>query len=214
MSANVMPLRGASVGNTLAAVAFVTVLLTVSGCAGVGIAATSDPAAKLKDAGDLFDRQDRPLPAERLIREAIEIYQEGNNRLGLAEAYRTYGFFFRSPSIEGKWNEHYRASGFLEKSATFETRYLKSIEYFEKARVIFAEGNRFDAMTNLDLNMGFTYVAMGNTHAACEAFDRSLESHQQNLRKTPGARPAVPKGFASYEEFLADRKKRYGCTPA
>src|SRR5258706_382617 len=78
----------------------------VAGCAGVGITAKSDPAAKLHDATDLFDRQDRPLIAEKLIREAIASYQKSNDQLGLANAYRTYGFFFRSASIEGEWSKH------------------------------------------------------------------------------------------------------------
>ena len=53
---------------------------------------------------------------------------------------------------------------------------------------------------------------MGNKDAACRAFDRSLESYRENLRQTPGARPIAPRGFVSYEEFLADLKKRYECT--
>jgi tetratricopeptide (TPR) repeat protein len=191
---------------------FVICLITLTGCAGVGVIATSDPAAKLNDAGDLFDRQDRPLIAERLIREAIDTYQSNKDQLGLAEAYRTYGFFFRSPSIEGKWNKYYRENGFLDKSATFDSRYTKSIEYFEKARTIFADNKRFDALTNVDLNMGFTYVAMGNSPAACQAFDKSAESNRENLRQNPTAKPALPKGFSSYEAFVADRKKQYGCT--
>ncbi len=207
-----MPLSEVTVSKALATVLVAAALLGTSGCAGFGIVATSDPAAKLSDAEDLFDRQDRPLPAERLIREAIDIYQEKNDQVGLAGAYRTYGFFFRSPSVEGKWNKIYRANGFLDKSATFETRYAKSIEYFEKARAIYAENKRFDRLTNVDLNMGFSYAGMGNKDAACNAFDRSLESYRENLRQTPGARPIVPRGFASYEEFLADVKKRYACT--
>jgi tetratricopeptide (TPR) repeat protein len=197
---------------TLALVPFVFACITaLTGCAGFGVVATSDPAAKLRDAGDLFDRQDRPLIAERLIREAINTYQSNNDQLGLAEAYRTYGFFFRSPSIEGKWNKYYRENGFLDKSATFDTRYAKSIEYFEKARTIFAANKRFDALTNVDLNVGFTYVAMGNRAAACQAFDKSVESNHENLRQNPAAKPALPRGFSSYEDFVADRKKQYGC---
>lgn len=56
------------------AVIFVLCLLT--GCAGVGVVASSDPLTKLNDAGDLFKRQDQPLIEERLIREAIVIYQD------------------------------------------------------------------------------------------------------------------------------------------
>lgn len=186
-------------------------LIALTGCAGVGVVATSDPSAKLRDAGDLFDRQDRPLIAERLIREAINTYQSNNDQLGLAEAYRTYGFFFRSRSINGKWNKYYRENGFLDKYATFDSRYSKSIEYFEKAGVIFTDNKRFDALTNVDLNMGYTYVEMGNLPAACQAFDKSVESNRENLRQNPTASPVLPKGFASYENFEADLKKQYGC---
>ena len=191
---------------------FFGLFVVLGGCAGVGVVATSDPAAKLHDAGYLFDQADRPLIAERLIREAIEIYEKNNDQLGLAEAYREYGFFFRSRSIEGKWNKFYRENGFLDKSATFDTRYAKSIEYFEKARIIFTENNRFDALTNVNMNMGFTYVAMGNREAACQAFDRALESYHENIRQNPTAKPVLPQGFSSYEDYWSDRKKRYGCT--
>jgi tetratricopeptide (TPR) repeat protein len=185
--------------------------VTIAGCAGVGVVATDDPAAKLRDATYLFDRQDRPLIAERLIREAIVSYQSNNDQLGLAEAYRTYGFFFRSRAINGKWGNYYRKNGFLDRSATFDTRYDKSIEYFEMARQLFAESKRFDALTNVDLNIGFTYIAMGNRLAACRAFDRSLENNQENIRQIPDAAPNLPVGFGSYEEFIADQKKRWCC---
>jgi tetratricopeptide (TPR) repeat protein len=185
-------------------------IVLVTACAGVGVVATDDPAAKLRDAGDLYDRQDRPLIAERLIREAIGTYQSRNDQLGLADSYREYGFFFRSSSV-AKWNKVYRENGFLDKSATFETRHAKSIEYFEKARAIYADHKRFDALTNVNMNMGFTYVAMGDREAACRAFDRALESYHENIRQNPTAKPILPKGFASYEDYWSDRRKRYGC---
>lgn len=183
----------------------------LAGCAGVGIVGVSDPAAKLRDAGDLLNRQDRPLIAEGLIRDAIESYQKNNDQLGLADAYRTYGFFFRSPAIEGKWSKYYRENGFLDKAASFDARYGKSIEYFDKARTIFAEYKRFDALTNLNLNIGFTYEVMGYGAAACEAFDRSLENNRDNLRQISKAKVALPQGFASYEQFLAPHRERAGC---
>src|SRR5947208_9599357 len=124
-------------------------LLAFAGCAAFGVSATTDPARKLRDATALFDRQDRPLPAERLIREALELYQKNSDQLGVAEAYRTYGFFFRSSSVNGKWNKFYRNNGFLDRSATFDTRYIKSIESFELARAIYSAHQRFDALTNV-----------------------------------------------------------------
>ena len=187
-------------------------LLAFAGCAAIGVPATSDPAGKLRDATALFDRQDRPLPAERLIREALEIYQKNGDQLGVAEAYRTYGFFFRSGSVGGKWSKFYRNNGFLERSATFDTRYTKSIEYFEMARAIFSAHQRFDALTNVDLNIGFTFELMGDRQAACQAFDRSRQDNTELLRRKPGTRIELPQGVATYEQFLAPHRQRAGCS--
>lgn len=192
-------------------VLFCGTLTMLSGCAGVGVVETSDPAVKLRDAYSLFDRQDRPLVAERLIREAIEIYQKNSDELGLAEAYRTYGFFFESGSVEGKWSKQYREGGFLDKSATFDTRFEKSIEYFEKARAIFAGQKRFGDLTNVNMNLGYVYSTLGKRDAACQSFDRSLENYRDNLRHNPFAKPISPKGFGTFEEFLADLKKKNNC---
>lgn len=55
---------------------FATLLFVVflsAGCSDLGIVSTSDLLTKLNDAEDLFMRQDRSYPAERLIREAIAL---------------------------------------------------------------------------------------------------------------------------------------------
>lgn len=189
----------------------VTSLLSLIGCAGVGVVATSDPRVKLSDATHLFDQQDRPLIAERLIHEAIEICQANADQACLAEAYRTYGFFFRSPSLEGHWSKIYKESGFWDKSATFDTRYAKSIEYFKKARDIYTRLEQFDNLTNVNLNMGFTYELMGERALACRAFDESSDNYRENIRRNPNAKVSLPKGFATYDDFLAPQKKRAGC---
>ena len=191
---------------------FLAMLLAMPGCAGIGVVETSDPAIKLSDAEHLFSKADRPLIAERLIREAIEIYEKNGDQLGLAEAYREYGFYFRAPSIKGTWSQYYRENGFLDKSATFDTRYTKSIEYFEKAADIFAAINHFDELTNVKLNVGFTYIIMGNPAAGCQAFDRALDSYHENIHQNPTAKPAVPQGFESFEDFTLHIKKHNGCS--
>ncbi len=184
--------------------------IVLAGCSGTGPVTKSDSAAKLRDATDFFERQDRPRDAEKLIREALDRYQQNGDRLGAAYAYRTYGFFFRSSAVEGKWGDHYRRNGFLDPSASFDTRYEKSIEYLEKARNIFADYKRFDALTTVNLNIGFTYEAMGYGEAACQAFDRSIENNRDNLQFAK-ASVALPQGFATYEEFLRPHLERAGC---
>ena len=99
------------------------------------VLSTSDPLAKLHDAEDLFMRQDRPLPAERLIREAIAIYQEKDDPHGLGNAYREYGDLLMSPAIV-KWETVYRRDGFQDKSVTFDNRVAKALENYSKAGAI------------------------------------------------------------------------------
>jgi tetratricopeptide (TPR) repeat protein len=188
-----------------------SLLAGLGGCAGVDVDAPASPAGKLRYAIELFDRQDMPVPAERLIREAIDIYQEIKDQIGLAEAYRTYGFFFGSRSIL-KWSNHYLEHGFLDKSASLDFNLLKSIEYFEKAGAIFAAHRRFDKLVNVNLNIGFTYARLGNRAAACRAFETSLANNRDDLRANPDAKLILPKGFESFEAYVADLKKQNGCT--
>src|SRR6266436_1488462 len=105
----------------------------LSGCAGVGIVSTSDPAMKLNDADTLFLRKNRPLPAEELIQEALVIYQERDDPHGLGNAHREYGDLLRSPAVVN-WEPAYRKSGrFLDKSITFDNRLTKASEQYSMA---------------------------------------------------------------------------------
>lgn len=191
--------------------AAVAIVIGASACAGVGVAATSDPATKLHDAVYLYDKEDRPLIAERLIREAIAIYRARSDQAGLADAYLDYGFFFVSRSVAVTWASYYQKQGFLDPTATFANRLRKSDEYFEKAVVLYEAEGRFDAATNASLNMGFALGAMHSTQAACQAFDRSLADWRKNVRQNPTANQVVPDGFASYGDFEAAVKRRYDC---
>lgn len=183
----------------------------LAGCAGVGVVATADPKAKLADATRLFDQQDRPLLAEQLIREALDACGQSADPACLADAYRTYGFFFRAASVGGNSRQHYQESGFLDRSATFDTRYAKSVEYFQRSREIYARLERFDALTNIDLNMGFSYELMGDKAQACQAFAASAADHRENMRRNPGVEVALPQGVASFDDFLVPHRRRAGC---
>jgi tetratricopeptide (TPR) repeat protein len=183
----------------------------VGGCAGGGTARLSVAATELREAADLYGPQDRPLVAEKLIWEAMDTYRNNDDQLGLAAAYRSYGFFLRSQSVEGHWSQYYREHGFLDRSVTFDSRYEKSIAYLEQARAIFEHYGRFDALTNINLNIGFTYEVLGYHDAACEAFDRSVGNNRDSLEQNDKVKVSLPKGFDSYEDFLAPHRKRVGC---
>ena len=109
-------------------VLLLSVAVVLGGCAAALVPQTGDPKEKIAWAYWLFDDSLRPLPAENLLHESIEIYKSANDQAGLAEAYKAYGVFLRSYSIE-KWRKIYIERGFIDQSVTFENRYKKSISY-------------------------------------------------------------------------------------
>ena len=109
------------------------VLVLLFGCAGTAVEPNVDPLTKLNDAELLFRQQDQPVLAEKLIRQAIEIYAERRDAHGLGNAYREYADFLRSDSLSGKWEAYYREHGFQDRSVTYENRMAKSSEYYAKA---------------------------------------------------------------------------------
>jgi tetratricopeptide (TPR) repeat protein len=192
-------------------------LLIFSGCAGVGVTYSSDPLTKLNDAEHLYSRQDRPMIAERLIREAIDIYQQRNDALGLAHSHRTYATLLRSSSVVS-WEKQYRETGFLDKTVTYENRLgksseymLKALEYYKQAEKQFIEARQFDGLTNVYFNMGMSYWIIDDKKNSCRSFDQSVEANTENIRRNPNAKPNLPPGYTSFREMIQPIKKNVGC---
>jgi hypothetical protein len=188
--------------------------LVLSGCAGFGIVASSDPDVKLRDADYLIYKSNRPLPAERLISEAIEIYQKQNNSLGLGAAYRDYADLLTSPSL-AKWG--FKNMNFQDKSVTFDNRiamsglyYKKSIEAYQAATSLEIEAERFDVLSNIYLNMARISYDPKDISKSCDFFNKSFDAYTENIRRNPTAKVIVV-GFNSFPELIATRKKNVGC---
>ena len=188
----------------------VLVALFLGGCAAALVPITNDPIKKLAYATELFDQQQRPLPAERLIREAIEICEAAKKMVCLGKAYVTYGFFFRSPAIE-RWAHYYRQSGFYDETATLDNRLVKSKEYFERGISYYLKANEFDALANAYLNLGFTYHFLDDQTNECKSYVQSLEYHAKRLAITPDVKVSLPSGVSSFEEYIATLQKKSHC---
>ena len=194
-----------------AVVSAFSISFLLQACAGVGIVASSDPQVKLHDARHLFTFQNRPLPAERLIREAIELCVKDADQACLAEAYLAYGYFFRSSAVES-WEKVYRRDGFLEPTASFDNRLEKSKEYIDKSKPLIDHSEAYDLQTNAYLNFGHDLEHQGRNLEACEMYARSLVANQKNLETNPKANVVLPEGYSSYEEYLATHQERAGCS--
>ena len=190
----------------------------LSGCAGVGIISTSDPAMKLNDAETLFLRKNRPLPAENLIQEALVIYQERDDPHGLGNAHREYGDLLKSPAVVN-WEPAYRKSGgFLDKSITFDNRltkaseqYAMALENYRRAEQQELAASKYDALTNVYYNMAWSNLALGARDEACADFDKSLQAYYENMRRNPTAHPYGARDSRSLPDTLALAKQQAGC---
>jgi len=175
--------------------------IVLTGCSAMFVPATSDPAKKLSYAYELVMDQGRPLPAERLIRDAITIYSAEQNEKGLMKAYWMYGVFFKSKAV-GALQAAYEPSGFLDTTATFKNRYEKSIEYFNRAEMIATKLQDKNMIANMQFNKAYAYVAIGDYHQACKSFDSCLEINRQFHRENPDAKFSLSDGsFGSFEEY-------------
>ena len=192
-------------------------LLLVSSCAAMGVIATSDPHTKLNDAEELFISQNRPLPAERLIREAMAIYQERDDPHGLGNANREYGDLLKSPAV-AKWEMVYRRDGFQDKSIEFDNRFAKASEfyrraitYYQRAEQQHRDNGAFDALTNVYYNMATSHNKLGERDQACVYYDRTLEAYNETIRQNSTAKPYAPPGYGSVSNLVASDKRRAEC---
>ena len=78
------------------------ILTFLASCAGVGMVYSNDPHEKLQNARVLYQQQNRPLAANRLIVEVITTCEESKDRVCLADAWVAYGVLLNSVSVE-RW---------------------------------------------------------------------------------------------------------------
>lgn len=180
------------------------------GCAAIFGRSTDDPAIKLKWASEHYASRDEPRQAEKLIREALLIYERSDNQLGMAAAYREYGLFFRSNAVT-KFEKYYVKEGFLDRSASFAGRYSRAADYFNKAKDIFARYGENEALSNIYVSLAKTYLLLNRQQAACEAFEEGMKSYAAFKKSNPAAREYRAEELSNYEEYVGQMKKQGGC---
>ena len=199
-------------------VAFVTLLLSLSlsACVYVSLPESSDPADKLEEARR-YMAQGQPLPAERLITEAISLYQTENNPEALGNAYRDFAAFLQSSSVTQR--EHtYREAGFLNAGITFDNRFDKAAEYLNKAldeydiaAARYQNAGRFDQLSTLYYRQAGIYLLQNQPGKACQAYNQSRQAYAENAVRNTASYPAAPGGYASWHDAIAAAKQQAGC---
>jgi tetratricopeptide (TPR) repeat protein len=193
-----------------------SIMFSFVGCAGVGVVDSPDPLVKLNNAAYLFEKENRPVPAETLIVQATEIYQKRNDPHGLGNANREYADFLRSAAVFN-WRAAYSHGGFSDPSITYDNRLEKASEYYTKALAYYrlAEtqelaAGKYDALTNVYYNMALSKFAVGAPREACGDYDRALQAYDENMQRNPTAHPRGTQA-GTVPESIAAAKKRADC---
>jgi tetratricopeptide (TPR) repeat protein len=192
-----------------------SIVLSLSSCAGVGVVDSPNPLVKLNDAEVLYMYKNRPVPAETLILEAMAAYQKLDDPHGLGSANRAYGDFLSSQAVVN-WERAYSRHGFFDRTVTYENRlekakehYSKALEYYRVAETQELAAGKYDALTNVYYNMAWSNLALGARDEACADYDRSLQAYNENMQQNPTAHPQSSR--LGIPETIAAAKKRADC---
>lgn len=177
------------------------------GCSAALVPYAGTVPAKLDAANSLL-QMNRPLPAERLMVEAVDLAKKEQDTAGLADAYVQYGRFFLSPAVKG-YARSYRQDGFMDKEAIFDRRAERARYYLELARETRRAGG-IPEYGQVDFWISAAYHQEGDKANTCLALRRSLETHAQAQAARP-SQVEVLEGYATWEAFIAAFQKDAGC---
>jgi tetratricopeptide (TPR) repeat protein len=157
---------------------------------------------KLHQAEELYRGEARFLPAERLFREALAIFEQRGDRAGVAETYRQLGFFFRSPVPRG----------IIAPDDFAADRYVTSTQYFLRAASVFGDIGAYDDLSNAYYDLGENYsITFKDAEMACAYFEKSRAAAHEAVRRDPELKVNVPPKFSSFDAFIDDVELQRNC---
>jgi hypothetical protein len=138
----------------------------LSGCSAMGVVETNDPNEKLIQASHLM-ANGRPIPAERIALEALQIFQGKQDAMGLGEANLFLGQFYKAKSGWGNVNK----DEFLD----------KSIEYINSSIDSFLSIQENMQASKAVFELAQSYRGKEQTIEMCSNFQRSLELYRSGV---------------------------------
>lgn len=173
-----------------------------------------DPQAKLKEA-DYMVSIDRPIAADKLINDVVVYCKKKNDQACLATAYFYYGklLMWRVPDdYDREKNRAHRIASYVDAGLTVGNIDQKAIEYLDKALALAKKHGINDVASAIYIKIGILqYTRFKDRTAACDSFDRSLECYRLFKNDNPDVTVTIPKGFDSFEEYIAQAKREVGC---
>lgn len=149
----------------------------LSGCLAFGIPYTSDPGQKMAYAFQLIDTG-RPIPAERLLREALETLQANKDELGMANAYLLFGVLYQSKGYH-KMEKYFKDAG------TYEGWEDRSKENFLSAAELYEKYENLIFAAKAYIGVGNAYNFQGNRDKACAWYNKAMNTFDRAISANP-----------------------------
>jgi len=187
--------------------AFVAALL-MAGCEGVGIPATDDPNAKLSQAEYLRTDAGRIMQARRLTEQAIELFAQRGDKLGLAEAYRELGLV----ALDGGLGDDPVVR--RDPKAPLQPRpgdLDNADKYLKRALDFASEFDQPYMAGNINFVLGNIEVMRGTPLQSCAYYDLSIRSFRDAQTRMPDLHPIPPVDGSDPATFAGRAKKAAGC---
>jgi hypothetical protein len=138
-----------------------------------------DAMQKIGSATSYLDKLGRPVPAEEDLRDAEAICKTLHDDACLAQVWRAWGYYFRSDALAQWKGAKVYGPALYDKSVTFEQRYDRSLEYYDKALALYATLNDTHWIANIEMQKAFAYERSRRIHQACLSLQASREADQK-----------------------------------
>ncbi len=142
------------------------------GCSAAGVISSNDPSTKISQAYELKSMS-RPIPAQKLLQEALVIYKNEMNKQGEANVYLGFGDLYKS--------ESYQSQAAIFKGWGEYQSYANAADYYLKAGVIFKEQLDYWSLSRVYGAAGDAYMLGGDFNESCNLYgkvEETFNAHQ------------------------------------
>ena len=193
---------------------FIILLISLTGCSAVGVVETNDPHEKIEQAIYLLISENRPIPADKLLAQAINIFEQQHDQMGLVRAYRARGHFLLSDSVKNN-SKFFINHGFFIDGDVYNKREEKAIEYFLKIRAILDGDTRplYSAKTQINMTLTEMYAKYSDTPKnVCKYLKDATFYHSKLEEESNGQNVAPLSGYNRFIDFKSKYTTKYQCT--
>jgi hypothetical protein len=172
--------------------------------------ATATPQQKLGDAFQLL-QENRPIPAEALMKQALEEFKAQGSDYDLGVAQFMYGQFLRSKHFTWQFFRSYYPNTDTQeqRDAMAKTYFLSSRDSFRKALS--------DPKLAQDQRTGYLWreylanIELGDKPEICASLKSMKASNDAYQASSPGAKVYVPAPYKTFDEFTEGTLRKFEC---